>query len=381
MSLFVTGLQESREAAKAANTYTGGKTKYLSLEENETVTFRFITDCVANPDYPHVKVSVSTRVHQGAKTRPKPDWATGEWYEHGSSTCRNMLMKDGSHLWSLLPDAEQYQGCYVCDTVKVKNKKQEIVPHYASFRDWGIVVMREKIQVAPGEFTYVDATREVEEDGVTTTIPDVRIIKFGQKNFWSKFDGYLRERGTLLDWDYVVTRIGKGTDTDYSVAPGVQVALRDASGAPILSPATGLALPLDYRDPAIYARYDRLVDMEAAIMGQASIDYQRRYFDPEFTPANIGNGNEAVADVPVVDVASQDALAAMSARVTEVYGTPTAEVPTAMAPPSQAQPQVTQVVSQAPQAIVDVAQAPAPGGVPVAPQPMALPPIPGVTQP
>jgi hypothetical protein len=317
-TIFKSGIQAVRE--EASHSGGGDFALYLSSllqAEGDQVVIRHLTDMEVNPTFPHIGAIIQTRIHQGVPSRPRPEWLDKDdpWWDNYSGVCRNTKIGSGQKLWEVLPDADEYRGCWICDHV-TETKKGKTRPHYASVRAWGLCVVRNRVQVAPGEFTYVDATREVTRDEQTIQVPDVRIMQFGMKNFWSKFDGTFGTRGTLLDWDFVVTRKGSGTDTDYTVGQTADpVYLRGPDGNVVLSP-NGSPLLLDYRDPAIYSKYQGTVDLDEPILHRAGIDYHRRRFDASYTPADVGEGAApASTPAPVNDVASAEALGALSARL------------------------------------------------------------------
>lgn len=62
---------------------------------------------------------------------------------------------------------------------------------------------------------------EVEKDGaiVREMQPWVGIIAKAPRNFWSWFNGAYQTKGTLLDRDYTIKRVGSGMDTVYQAFP------------------------------------------------------------------------------------------------------------------------------------------------------------------
>lgn len=340
MSIFQTGIESAQR--EAAHSGGGGKfADFFSLEappngqiEGETKVIRHLYDMAANPAFPHVGTIITTRIHLGVPTRPKPDWEKGNWYAHQSATCRNTTLEAGAKLWEVMDDAKEYRGCWICDHVKKKDKKGVLRPHYASVRNWGLCVVRKEVFLSPGVVTYEDATKEIEdESGNIQVVPDVQILKFGLQNFWNKFDGAFKARGTLLNCDYIVTRHHGGTDTDYIVGQAEPVSLRNPDGTFVINPATGLAMPLDYRDPEIYKNYTGIADIDRIVMTQATADYQRRWFDESYTPKKVteagaegSEGGQPQAQAPTNDVASLEALTAMTQRL-DGYAAPVVPQP------------------------------------------------------
>lgn len=327
MSIFQTGIESAQKEAASSGGGGGKFLDFFTLDappqgqvEGETKVIRHLYDMAANPAFPHVGTILTTRIHLGVETRPKPEWEKGNWYPYQSATCRNTVLEGGSHLWEVMEDKDEYRGCWICDNVKKKDKKGVLRPHYASVRNWGLCVVRKEIVLSPGVVTYEDATREIsDEDGKIEVVPDIQILKFGLTNFWNKFDGAYKARGTLLNCDYIVTRHNGGTDTDYIVGQCDPVPMRDAQGQFVINPATGIPMPLDYRDPEIYARYSGQVNLDKLVMAQATADYQRRWFDATYTPKKVTEAKEGddqpAAAAPANDVASLEALTAMTQRL------------------------------------------------------------------
>ena len=68
--------------------------------------------------------------------------------------------------------------------------------------------------------TYKDAWTEVEnKKGEKFEARQFIIVKQAYKNFWAPLVSFYHEYGTLCDRDYKIKRIGKGTDTTYSIIP------------------------------------------------------------------------------------------------------------------------------------------------------------------
>lgn len=309
MSKFSTGVETLATLAKKSQGSSFSRTNFFSLDDGEEVVVRFLTD------YDDV---ISVTQHMGAATRPRPDWLSKEanWSPSWGCVCRNTLMGDGvTKLWEVMDDAEAMPGCYVCDNVKVAGGKHDGKPDRAKPRGWALVCIRKEIlgdgsdalggPARKGQVvSYVDSTIEVvDRDGKTSEEKDIRVVNMGHKNFFSLLSGTHRRYGTLLDRDFAIKRVGEGLDTTYEIVH--------------LDPIPNH----DLRDPAIMATYPH-EPLDEIVMGQAEAAYQRRFFDPTYTPpqkADAAAKGDEGAPVQEQAKASGDVdaehLAAMAAKI------------------------------------------------------------------
>lgn len=105
------------------------------------------------------------------------------------------------------------------------NKNNLIKPKSRSMT-LGIAVVREEIsEMVDGRrvLSYRDKMEEVtyEKDGqeVTEVRPVYGLVKQSNQNFWGTIAGYWTRYGTITDRDYVISRNGNGTDTNYVIIP------------------------------------------------------------------------------------------------------------------------------------------------------------------
>ena len=193
--------------------------------------------------------------------------------------------------------------------------------------------LRDEVRDENGQLQgYTDRTRDVENsDGKTVTEKDLQIINLGWGNFFSVLDGMASHFGTIVDRDYVIKRKGSGLDTKY------QAINLDPIG-------------LDLRKKEDYDRYPNVPDLDDIIEDQAGWDYQRRYFDPTYSPPQRGdtstesssNSNEG-APVQQQQKSSNDLeaqkMADMTARVQERFGKPSVAAEPESEPASEPEPE------------------------------------------
>ena len=343
-SMFAQGTTALAAASQGA---AFDKIHYFGIEDGHSQIVRFMTEANPVPATPHLGAFITVLQHQGVPTRPRPAWLKedGKWPERWGCVCRMTkaeALPNEPLLWTLMEDkGEEYgEGCYVCTNVRSKDGK----PYKASGRGWALGCLREEVRDEAGMLRgYKDQTREVERtnaDGSTETVTEKAIVVFnmGWKNFFSTLDGNFYGYGTVVDRDYLIRRKGSGTATDYQIIA--------------LDPIPGH----DLRDPEVFAKYEHPgYNLDKIIQDQARVAYQRRWWDPTYTPPKKNDGDDSSASQgggapaeqqakPSTD-ADPDAVAAMAARVT-----------------SYAQP-AGQTAEQAAPAVQQVAPAPAGGGL------------------
>lgn len=365
------GAEAAKEAAEASGGGFNRDWEWLTLDENESIFLRFLSDAYLNPNIPHVGAWISVMQHNSILTCPRPEWhKTGEftkdrsWPTRMKCVCRKTLVgpegaKQELHL--LLPDAAEYVGCYVCDN----RRSEKGGALKGSGRTWALAVVREQVSLPDGSVSYVTKTVEVEqEDGTKVTKPVTVVVNQAHSNFFKQLEGVADAYGTntILDRDFKVTRVGKQLSTDYIIVAMPQVDFTDASGQNVV---------LDLRIPEHFAAFDTGIKLAEIVADQASVSWQRRWFDESYVPPvkekAEGNGQGAPAAQQAKPSAEldQDAAKAMADRLTS-YGQPAAAPAAAPA----AQP------AAAPAPAPAAAPAPAPVAAPpgaVAPTPMPAP--------
>ena len=352
-SMFAQGTTALAQASQGA---AFAKIHYFSVEDGKSEIVRFMTEANPVPATPHLGAFITVLQHQGIPTRPRPSWLKSDdsrWPDRNGCVCRLTkaeAIPDEPLLWTVMDDRseEHGEGCYICSNVRDSKGK----PYKPSGRGWALGCLREEVRNEAGQLVgYKDQTREVERtnaDGSTETVTEKAIVVFnmGWKNFFSTLDGNFYGYGTVVDRDYLIRRKGSGTATDYQIIA--------------LDPIPGW----DLRDPEVYAKYHNPdYDLDKIILDQASISFQRRFWDPTYTPPkkddNDSGGQAQGGGAPAEQQAKPggdvdpDAMAAMAAKVTQ-YASPAVQE-------AQAAPAVQQV-AQAPQeapAVQQVAPAPA----------------------
>ena len=290
---FRKGADKAKEATKGGGQFA--KTHYLSLEDGEKITLRFLTD---------VDEWIVVDQHQMVKTKPAPaDLAADrKWPDRMGAVCRNDEAFEGV-----------YDGCYICEfLVDGKSLKKP------SARTWALACIREEV-VEDGRIVgYRDGTREVQitdEKGEATGKVEVEkailVVNMGFKNFFSILQGFGNHFGTICDRDMVVTRSGATKDdTTYSIIPLAPIPVDDKGTI------------FDTRNPEHRARYGEpdsdALNLEKIITERASDEFYARFFDPRVTVKEGGEVAQTGAspDVPKPDNdADPDRLRALADRV------------------------------------------------------------------
>lgn len=273
MASFRTGADKAQEAAKSS----GGGAKFarfdyfrIPKEDKDKKPYRdirFLTEFADNDL--GLQAWITVAMHNSQPTRPAPAGYKGNWPQRMSAVCRNDK-HDGQRTFPQFPD------CCFCDYLKQKGGKHAGKPIYAADRTFALALLREEDGTRNPDGTphLRDAMQTVKRtiNDVETEVeePIILLIVQAYSNFWGGAHGIAAMKGTALDRDYRVTRIGwEMNDTDYQIAPH--------------EPQTctwpdGRVTPLDFRDPEIRACYD-IPDLAEIVEKQASDDYYARFFD------------------------------------------------------------------------------------------------------
>jgi hypothetical protein len=306
MANFRKGGAVAEEAAAKANTRFS-KVEYLSLEKDETVILRFMTD---HTDW------ITVNNHAMIGTKSKPADFEGNWPDTMGAVCRH-------------DQAFEYPECYICDFgLEKKDKKGK--PKKPQPRTWALACIREEV-IENGQVVGIkDRLREVQrkkegsEETEKVIEKDIVVVKFAWSNFWHNIQAAAGHYGTVLDRDFLIKRKGEGLDTEYNCLPldPINVSV-DANGDIIRDPAVqGTDVRFDLRNEKFMALYPHNLDLEDIITRQSNEEWYARWFDPRFSidkEGNVVKTGEAPEPKPDNDVAAADRLAALSERV-KSYG-------------------------------------------------------------
>ena len=97
-----------------------------------------------------------------------------------------------------------------------------LVPAKAREKTVGVAVLRKEVTVDQEGRQIQSVADNFEEIEVDSKKYDSRffgVISQSYRNFWAPLVGYFGRYGTLCDRDYEITRVGKGTDTTYTIIP------------------------------------------------------------------------------------------------------------------------------------------------------------------
>jgi hypothetical protein len=278
---FRTGAEEAKAASKGASF---ARTHYLSLDENEEVVVRPITDG-------HRIITVLQ--HQMVPTKKAPKDAEN-WPEKMGAVCRYDPAFDGV-----------YADCFIDDNGLERNPKTG-KPRKPAARNWMLACVREPVKEGGKIMGYRNKKREVAQigkdgkpTGENTEELDIVVINLGHRNFTGTLLGFAGLYDTLLDRDYWIKREGTELDTVYRIAPldPIEVDIID----PETGEPTGEVDILDLRDPQYMARYgfrdeDEAFEALAKIVEErASDEFYARFFDTRVKVDEEGKVSEASA--------------------------------------------------------------------------------------
>jgi hypothetical protein len=263
---------EERAAAEKANRKSGFNNdwEYFSLEApegeavyGETKVIRFVTD---EQDFRE------TRQHAFVNTKPAPKDKPSEkkWPTKMGSVCRQSPVF-----------VAVYNDCYICEADEYLVEGNKGMYHKKpGLRLWAVAVEREPLtgteEMAKEGLIeayevgsvvgYQDVLVDREVDGKTEKAPKFVVLNYGLENFFNSVLGSHNAYGTLLDRDYKVTRKGKGTDTDYIIAPLDKQKHTDGK-------------PFDLRRPDLAEQYKIPFNLDEIIANLASDEYYEWFFD------------------------------------------------------------------------------------------------------
>lgn len=346
---FGRGGAAAKEEAKKA--FVRQKTNFLSIDDGEKIILRFIDD---SPDWIYVK-------QHFAPTKPAPSDAPDElkknWPKRTGAVCRHDEAFAG-----------MYEDCYICDTLKGDNPRDT----RSFLRIWARAVVRKEIigtqeMVDEGKIEQEDVDTVVGMQDELIEVPEFKngkptgknikqrnviLVNQGMKNFFAALQAAYDVYKTVLDRDFVVTREGSGTDTEYGIIALEPILMSDGK------------TKYSMKDPKLAARYEGIVDMEKEISDRASDEHYARYFDPTKTvkfKKNKDSDDEAseVAQADEEEYASAqperpkpnaDAIAAMRDKVRKKSGPKQEEEPE-----DKPEPEVDEEADEAPRtkAMVD----------------------------
>ena len=282
--------EHNREAAKSRRS---NGPDYLSLaKDGEEILVRLLTD---DPEV------IWVDQHSFIPTKKAPADADN-WPTKLTAVCRRDKAFEG-----------HFEDCYICKN-KVKNAFNKT--SYPQIRVWALAVERELVKGdgtealgGPEKKGVVVAVRDkfveidqLDADGKETgeklRYPKIIVINQPVNNFYSHFRQMLGLYKTLTDRDYLITRKGSGTDTEYVVT----------SMDPIESLKPGTPAWQRYLETLVA----RKIDLNEIVMGKANDAYYAKFFDPAFEVDKDGKvvpaGTAAKAE-GVVDVDDQPAPA------------------------------------------------------------------------
>lgn len=302
------------EAERAARAAARSKTEYLTSllkSDGDTVFIRFIMD---EPQWPEFMQ------HSHVPTCPPPEGIPAadraNWPSHWFGICRKSQKDDGSPF---------YADCYICDHLKKPDGK----PISRGLKLWALACVRKEVI---GDQAMVDAgkipaamigrrvgfvddvvehpeIKDGKETGVKLRKKRIVVLNFAMKNFFSQFITYANPKifGTVLDRDYLITRKGKDTDTDYIGTP------MDVIMKPVVNEAGAVtgSEPYDLRNPKfadLYAGHG--VKLGEIIRRQMSDEYYARYFDPRVTVKWSSNDDEDTGSQPTAAASTSPAATA-----------------------------------------------------------------------
>lgn len=325
--------QERATAEEAVRRAGRGRTEWITSllkNNNDSVIIRWVVD---EPDW----IETMQHTYVPTKSAPADKPADANWPERTGAVCRKTERANG---------ASFYDDCYVCDHMKQKNGK----PYSRGLRMWSIAVIRKEVRgteemAAKGmirpdqigqrvgitdDIVEVDEVKDGKATGKKVPRKHYVVVNMALKNFFSDFIQFAKYYETALDRDYIVTRVGEGTDSTYKSVPldVIQKAVKDAEGN-----VTGVE-PYDLRNPKIAEQYaDHGIKLGDMVKHRMSDEYYARYFDPtkvvpwktsksddeddDAATSSSSTKPETASAEPATDVATQERLAAMRARITE----------------------------------------------------------------
>jgi hypothetical protein len=153
----------------------------------------------------------------------------------------------------------------------------------------------------------IDEVDELDANGKPTgnklQYPRILVINQPMKGFFSHFKALHGLYGTVVDRDFQVTRSGKGTDTEYKIAP-IDPIPDPVTQQNLIAPGTPAW------EKYLQAVAEREISLEAIVADKASDEYYARFFDPTKTVEKDGTIVAATAttggmvNLPAADATS-----------------------------------------------------------------------------
>lgn len=275
------------ENAKIARSRRGLAPEFFSInEDGGQKILRILTD---DPEV----ILVDQHSYVPTKAAPK---GVDNWPSSMTSVCRHdAAFGEVREPNGTLVRAAIFGDCYICDN-KIKNRFGKTAN--PQIRIWALAVERELVfgdgtealggPAAQGTIVGIqDKIDEIEQldgegkpTGVTLRFPKIIVINMPVKNFWAHFRQMYGLHKTLTDRDYIVTRRGDGTSTEYEVSP------IDPNG---LKPGT------PGWDRYTQALADRKIDLGEIVFDKASDVYYARFFNPALDVSEDGKVIAATA--------------------------------------------------------------------------------------
>jgi hypothetical protein len=252
-----------KAAEKEAESSSFGKLNYFKLAKpGESMVLRFIDD---DTDWIYIRQHPMV----ATKGRPSDYPKDSSWPAVMGAVCR----KDKS--FTDPGSTPHYTDCYICDAPEMVDSKGK--KYGRGVRLWARAVVREAVY--DGEdgpiLGYRDATHEIttkDASGNETkkTVRKIVLVNMAVKNFFGALQGFADIYHTVLDRDYLITRKGEGTDTDYNIVP--------------LDKIEGF----DLRTPELKAKYEAYAEeadasaaaLEKVVLDLASDEFYAKFFDP-----------------------------------------------------------------------------------------------------
>lgn len=179
------------EAIKKNSSNDGNSTNYLYWKDKEKKVLRLLSDA-----------PITIGVHEYVRCL---DGKTRDF------TCSKELANP--------------RPCWICENVTRELDSGKVVAHTPRDLTMCLAALRESSR-ENGQYTVRDVLHDepltLEVDGEVKEykgVPVIGLLRQGQGNFWSSFNGYYARYGTTLDRDYEITRVGASTDTKYTIIP------------------------------------------------------------------------------------------------------------------------------------------------------------------
>ncbi len=312
---FRRGGSAAEQAEKEANVSSSGRRgpDFFGLKEDgDSTVIRLLTD---HDDW------IWVEQHSFVPTKPAPK-DSEKWPKSMTSVCRKDKAFEGV-----------YDDCYICDA-KLKNSFGKLAT--PRIRVWALAVERELVRgdgsealggpakqgVVIGVRDKVDEIDELDTNGKPTgnklQYPRIIVINMAMKGFFSHLKGVHGLYGTVCDRDFLVTRSGTGTDTEYKFAP--------IDPIPDVRPGTPAW------DKYLQAVAEREISLEEIVADKATDEYYARFFDPAKTVDKEGNVTDVVggmANIPAADTGTPAAISDDLRSRIQMLGTPQQDQPKA----------------------------------------------------